>query len=409
MIWKLQKKTLLPLQIFGYGITLCIGITIVLTTLNIYNDIHPILEEETDMFGNNSVVISKNISIIESGTGAYRSSQGKDVDRSSIYFDKEEIEELKIQDFVEKIDYFNRASGFSVYIDIQEIGLRTDLFLESIPDEYLEIDSEDWRWQKDNNFIPIIMPKDWLKLLNLAYGETKNASSIPLLSYSFVKSLPPSNIDIQSSNGEWHRFTCSIVGFSENINTILVPNKFLLWANKEYGDGKENLPNKILVEFNDPSNPKIIKYLEDNDYEINEQDLEFNKLINIFKIAFIFVFLIAIIIIILSVAFILLSINLIFQKNKEVLINLYFLGYQIKQISYYYKLLISIVTLFSISISLIATLMVRELYLESLSTLLQDFEISNTFIYANVMIISVLLLILLNILIERKIRNLILR
>ena len=40
--------------------------------------------------------------------------------------------------------------------------------------------------------------------------------------------------------------------------------------------------------------------------------------------------------------------------------------------------------------------MVRELYLESLSTLLQDFEISNTFIYTNVMIISVLLLILLN-------------
>ena len=52
MIWKLQKKTLLPLQIFGYGITLCIGIIIVLTTLNIYYDIQPILEKETDVFGN---------------------------------------------------------------------------------------------------------------------------------------------------------------------------------------------------------------------------------------------------------------------------------------------------------------------------------------------------------------------
>ena len=54
------------------------------------------------------------------------------------------------------------------------------------------------------------------------------------------------------------------------------------------------------------------------------------------------------------------------------------------------------------------TLMVRRMYSEKLASYF-DFEISNTFIYTNVMIISVLLLILLNVLIERKIRNLILR
>ena len=54
------------------------------------------------------------------------------------------------------------------------------------------------------------------------------------------------------------------------------------------------------------------------------------------------------------------------------------------------------------------TLIVRSVYSEKLVSYF-DFEMSNTFIYTNVMIISVLLLILLNILIERKIRNLILR
>ena len=49
MIWKLQKKTLLPLQIFGYGITLCIGITIALITLTIYTDFKPILQSESDV------------------------------------------------------------------------------------------------------------------------------------------------------------------------------------------------------------------------------------------------------------------------------------------------------------------------------------------------------------------------
>jgi len=406
MIWKLQKKTLLPLQIFGYGITLCIGITIVLTTLNIYNDIHPILEEETEMFGNNAVVINKKISTFTTFTGANDSRKGKDVDRRSIYFDKEDIEELENQEFVEKIDCFNRASGFSVYINIKEIGLYTDLFFESIPDEYLEIDSEGWKWDKDDNYIPIIMPKDWLKLLNLAYGETKNASSIPLLSYSFVKSLPHSKIDIQSSNGERHVFTCSIVGFSEKINTILVPNEFLLWANDKFGAGKENPPNKLLVKFKDPSNPKIIEYLEENNYEINEKELEFNKLINIFKIAFIFVFLIAIIIIILSVAFILLSINLIFQKNKEILRNLYNIGYNIKQISYFYKLIINSITLISISLSVIVAILVRDIYSKQLSAYF-EIEIDNLHIFKFGLIIVVVLLPLLNFTIMKRIKAII--
>ena len=39
--------------------------------------------------------------------------------------------------------------------------------------------------------------------------------------------------------------------------------------NKEFGDGDHIKPNKILVQFNDPNNPDIIEYLEDNNYEIN--------------------------------------------------------------------------------------------------------------------------------------------
>ena len=52
MLWKLQIKTFLPLQLIGYAITLCIGVIIILTTYNIYKDIQPLLKKETDVFGN---------------------------------------------------------------------------------------------------------------------------------------------------------------------------------------------------------------------------------------------------------------------------------------------------------------------------------------------------------------------
>ena len=391
MIWKLQKKTLLPLQIFGYGITLCIGITISLITLTIYTDLKPILESESDVFNDNAVIVNKKISILSN------------INKDKIYFTEEELRDFEDQDFVKEIAKFNKATNFKIFLSSDIFNIGSELFFESIPDKYLDIESDDWKWEKGSDFVPIMMPEDYLKLYNLGFAESQG---MPLLS---EKVISKAKFDVHlSGSNKRQSFKGGIVGFSSKINSILVPEEFLNWANKEFGNHKENNPSRILVEFTNPNDERIIEFLKEHNYEVNKEKMEKNKLIFFFKMAFVFVFVISLIIILLSITLILLSINLIFQKNREVLINLYFLGYQIKQISYYYKLLISIVTLFSIFISLMITLMIRSVYSEKLISYF-DFEISNTFIYTNVMIISVLLLILLNILIERKIRNLILR
>ena len=390
MIWKLQKKTLLPLQIFGYGITLCIGITIALITLSIYTDLKPILQSESNVFNDNAVIVNKKISILSN------------INKDKIYFTKKELRDFEDQDFVKEIARFNKATNFNIYLSSSNFNIGSELFFESIPDKYLDIESDDWKWEKGSNFVPIMMPEDYLKLYNLGFAESQG---MPLLS---EKVISKAKFDVHlSGSNKRQSFKGGIVGFSSKINSILVPEEFLNWANKEFGNHKENNPSRILVEFTNPNDERIIEFLKEHNYEVNKEKMEKNKLIFFFKMAFVFVFVISLIIILLSITLILLSINLIFQKNKAVLINLYLLGYQIKQISYYYKLLISIVTLFSIFISLMITLIVRSVYSEKLVSYF-DFEMSNTFIYTNVMIISVLLLILLNILIERKIRNLIL-
>ncbi|MBT7726151.1 MAG: ABC transporter permease [Flavobacteriales bacterium] len=392
MIWKLQKKTLLPLQIFGYGITLCIGLIIALITLTIYTDLKPILESESDVFNDNAVIVNKKISILSN------------INKDKIYFTEEELKDFEDQDFVKEIARFNKATNFNIFLSLDMFNLGSQLFFESIPDKYLDKDSDKWKWEEGSDFVPIMMPEDYLKLYNLTFSP--QSKDLPLLS---PKTISKVEFDVHlSGDNKRKTFRGSVVGFSSKINTILVPEEFLNWANQEFGNHEKNKASRILVEFHDPNDERIIEFLKEHNYEVNKEKMEKNKLIFFFKMAFVFVFVIALIIILLSITLILLSINLIFQKNKAVLINLYLLGYQIKQISYYYKLLISIVTLFSIFISLMLTLMIRRMYSEKLVSYF-DFEMSNTFIYTNVMIISVLLLILLNILIERKIRNLILR
>lgn len=403
MIWKLQLKTLLPLQIIGYSITLCIGLVLILTTINIYNDTKPLLEKETDVFKDNAVVVSKKISNLSTISSSISSLRGKNVNRSQTYFSDKEINDLITKDYVKEVNLFKRANGFNIYLDIKELGLRTDLFFESIPDKYIER-NVNWKWNEKKQIIPIIIPKDYLKLLNLGYAETKQANRIPLLSYDAVKSLI-GRVLIESPKGKKY-FTCKIVGFTEKINSILVPENFIDWANKNYGMKKEIKPNKILVEFKDPNSKDIISFFKKNNYEINKKDLEINKLTNIFKLAFIVVFIISIVIIILSIAFVILSINLIFQRNKITLMNLSHIGFSLMEISKFYNYIIIGCTIISTLSSIILAKFIRNLYLENYLSVL---GLSSNINYTTFIGFSTLILLIsfLHITIKRKIKQVI--
>ena len=403
MIWKLQFKTLLPLQIIGYSITLCIGLVLILTTINIYTDTKPLLEKETDVFKEIAVVVSKKISNLSTISSSLSSLRGKNVNRSQTYFSNKEINDLISKDYVKEVNLFKRANGFDIYLDIKELGMRTDFFFESIPDKYIET-NVNWKWSEKKQLIPIIIPKDYLKLLNLGYAETKRANRIPLLSYDAVKALT-GKVLIESPKGKKH-FLCKIVGFTEKINSILVPENFIDWANENYGDKKEIKPNKILVEFKDPNNKDIVKFLKKNNYEINKQDLEINKLTNIFKVSFIIVFIISIVILVLSIAFVILSINLIFQRNKRTLVNLSNIGFSLKEISKFYNYIIIGCTIISTLSSIYLAKFIRNLYIENY---LSVFGLSYNINYTTSIGVSTLILLIsfLHFIIKRKIKQII--
>ena len=169
---------------------------------------------------------------------------------------------------------------------------------------------------------------------------------------------------------------------------------------------KEIKPNKILVEFKDPNNKDIVKFLKKNNYEINKQDLEINKLTNIFKLSFIVVFIISIVILVLSIAFVILSINLIFQRNKITLINLSHIGFSLKEISKFYNYIIIGCTIISTLSSIFLAKFIRNLYIENyLSVFGLSSNVNNTtFIGISTLI---LLISFLHVTIRRKIKQVI--
>lgn len=392
MLIKLQKKTLIISQITGYALTLLIGTIIILVTLQFYFDIKPLLLKQTSVFKNKTAVISKKISIF------------KTLNKDKIYFTKQELNELKKQGFVKSIATFKTATfKINAYSKQSENVpvFYTDLFFESIPDKFLDVKPEDWKWNKSSDFIPVIIPENYLNLYNFGFAESQG---LPVLSKNTITQF---KFDLKiSGNYKSKSFKSKIVGFSNKVNSILVPETFLIWANKEFGRGEDNKISRVLIEFNNPSDKRILQYFNEHDYSINKDKLEFSKLLFFFKAALIFVFAIAVIIIILSVAFVLLSLNLILQKSKETLINLYHIGYGYKQISKFYQILISAITLISIVISIIVSNLIRQYYLSKIANLFDE-STSYNITYLAGLLLTISLIVLYNILLVRNIKNIV--
>ena len=388
MLKRLQRKTLIPAQIAGYTVTLLVGVTIVLLAFQLYSDVKPLLTQQTDVFKNHAVTLSKNVSLAST------------VNKDKIYFEEDKIKEIESQSFVKKVAFF-KSSTFETKASIR-IGaqrLYTDLFFESVPDEYIDVESDQWHWDPSSDFIPIIIPEDYLSLYNFGFAESQ---SLPVISKANLQQI---NINVEIfGNGRQQIYHSNVVGFSGKINTILVPDKFLEWANQEYGDGRHSTPSRLLVEFSDASDEHIPAFIEDHNYNVKQDELETSKRVFFFKLAIAAVLVVAIIIILLSVAFIVMSLNLIVQRNRELFINLYGIGYSPQRIARFYQVLVSIITAVDMGVAIIAAILLRNVYVDRLSSMFQ-IEGSIMPIILTAIALTVILIAAYNIIVLRTIKK----
>ena len=127
---------------------------------------------------------------------------------------------------------------------MQEAGihLSTEMFFESVPDEYVDVNLDKWHFDEFSQVIPIIIPRNYLNLYNFGFAQSR---SLPKLSEGLMNLI---QMDISlRGNGRVEQFKGKIVGFSNRLNTILVPQTFMDWANKSLLPAKKpNLPASSL-------------------------------------------------------------------------------------------------------------------------------------------------------------------
>jgi hypothetical protein len=137
------------------------------------------------------------------------------------------------------------------------------LFFESVPDGFLELEDISWDWQPGDTELPMIIPSDYLKMYNFGFAR---GQGLPIVPESVLKNI---RFDVLiTGNGKSAYFKAYIAGFTERVPSVLVPDAFLSWANKEYGNGTKDLPDRLIVAAEDPASPEISRFFSAQTYEI---------------------------------------------------------------------------------------------------------------------------------------------
>ncbi|MBU3714419.1 MAG: hypothetical protein FGM46_05665, partial [Ferruginibacter sp.] len=208
IIIKTQRPSMLVAAIVGC----LVGFFLVIASIQVYYNFNHILSDKDQAIGSQFLVLNKNVSVINT------------MDNKKSVFSSQEIDALKSQPFVERISPFlpNQFSAmawlqFSVG-DGNNVELKTDLFMESVDDGFIDVKSEDWKWDLGNDVIPVILPTDFINLYNFTYAP---ARGLPQLSKSTVSLF---SFKIILGEGTSQKILKGkIIGFSNRINSMVVP------------------------------------------------------------------------------------------------------------------------------------------------------------------------------------------
>lgn len=350
LVWKLLRQHISIPQFTGFFIANLVGMVIIMLGIQFYNDTQAVYYGEDSFMRNDYLIVNKTVSTI---SGLTNSSAGT--------FSADEINDFKDQPFTEKVGWFT-ASTFKVRASFnidQFASFSTEMFFESVPDEFVDITTESWTFKEDDEDIPIILPRNYLDLYNFGYAQSQQ---LPQLSEGLLGAM---QLGIQiTGNGNTRSFKGNIAGFSNRLNTILVPQDFMVWANSQFGTGEEKGASRLIIEVNNPADDNITSYLQDNGYETDQSKLDASKTTYLLKIIVGVVMTIGLIISLLAFYILMLSVFLLVEKNIVKLENLLLIGYSPKRVALPYQILTFALNIAVLIIATIILIIVRGQYIE---------------------------------------------
>jgi len=367
IIWKLLRQHISKGQLIGFAIANLIGLTIVLLAVQFYRDVRPVFNDEESFISKDYLIITRAVT----GAGAMMGNNGE--------FSDGDISDLEGQPWCRQVGRFLN-SDFAIDAQLgvgSGHAMHTQFFFESIPDEFIDIDPEQWGFNLNKPEVPVVISRDYLSLYNFGFAATQG---MPKISEGQAEMLP---LEFTlSGNGHRKVMPGRIVGFSNRLNTVIVPQEFMEWANGYFGTGAVQQPQRLIVEVNKPGDVKIEEYMDSHHYEVAGDKMSSSKANYFLTVISGIVIAVGIIISLLSFFVLMLSIYLLLQKNTRKLQDLLLLGYSPSQVSRHYILLVAGLNAAVLVLAIVLMLLGRLAYMD----MIHAFGISGASVWVSILV-----------------------
>ena len=311
LIWEGKSKW----QIIGASIGSFIGLFLLLISLQLYLDMNQLVDGNTEGAGQ-YIQINKQVSLFNT-LGA------------KSFFTADDFNEINTLEYVDAVAPFV-SNKFKVSASSSLLGFYTELFFEAVPNEFLDIPTDDFKWQPGQNDLPMIISKDYLALYNFGFAPSQG---LPQFTQSTIKRV---SLDINVGREPNKKvFQGRIAGFSDRINSILVPENFMTYANKQFGKGAIDKPSRVIMKIDNTHTKEMAAFIDDNGYEVSSGRLIGEQVSTLLRIIISIIGGIGVLITLLSVLVFILNFQLIISRSSEDIKLLLQLGYKNKRLSWF--------------------------------------------------------------------------
>jgi len=228
LLFRNQDRRQLVIAVIGAFL----GMTFLLTSIHYLIKVNE-FGEGADILGPNTVIVQKKVS------------NSNTLNMAKTDFSERELELIRQEPFIAKVQPVI-TNNFHVSFETADPlvpRFRSDVFIQTVDKEFLDVKSKKWKWSPGDTVVPMIMPRDFLVMLN----TFMSASDIPQVSDELAMDIG-FKFTLTSDDGskkEW--MNVRIIGFTNEVSSMLVPESFMTWANAKYGVDDNKRITQVMI------------------------------------------------------------------------------------------------------------------------------------------------------------------
>lgn len=207
---------------------------------------------------------------------------------------------------------------------------RSDIFIQSIPSDFLDVKSVFWKWKKGDKKVPIILPRDFVYMMNNFLSST----GMPQLSDEILKDV---SFQLQVSKGSQNMIVeAEIIGFTNEISSILVPESFMIFGKKNFGDKKSVNYTQLMLKSKKGQFGLVEELIRKNHLQVKKNQLLEGRLKSMLTYILSSISFISLVMVLISIIVLIQYLQLLITKNAYEIRTMLRIGYFTKDIVIHY-------------------------------------------------------------------------